>query len=253
MFNRILYPLLLALALVSARAAQPAHLVFLISEEGYRTTETLPPFIEQELKPLGYRVTVIRSAPNDPHDFVGLIDALRDADLLFVSVRRRSPHQDQLNAIRGFLAAGKPLVGIRTTSHAFSLGPNKTPTDPKLAMWPQFDAEVIGGHFTGDYNIRNVQISAAPGATTHRILRGVAVEKLLGNGGLYKMGPLEKDATLLLSGSIPGKPPEPIAWTNVYGTKRARIFYTSFGHADDLQNPEVRRLLVNSIAWGLGR
>jgi type 1 glutamine amidotransferase len=253
MITRFLACFLLGLTLAGARAAQPAHLVFLISEEGYQTATTLPLFIDQELKPLGYRITIIQSSPTDPHDFVGLIPALRDADLLFVSVRRRSPHRDQLDAIRGFVAAGKPLVGIRTTSHAFSLGPNKSPSDPKLAMWPAFDAEVIGGRFTGDYNIKNVKITSATGAGAHPILRGVAVDKLVGNGGLYKMGPLEKSATLLLSGAIPGKPPEPLAWTNVYGTKRTRIFYTSFGHADDLKNPEVRKLLVNSIAWGLGK
>lgn len=253
MITRFLAILVLGVAFSSARAAQPAHLVFLISEEGYQTATTLPPFIEQELKPLGYRVTIIQSSPTDPHDFVGLIPALRDADLLFVSARRRSPHKDQLDAIRAFVASGKPLVGIRTTSHAFSLGPNKSPTDPKLAMWPAFDTEVIGGRFNGDYNIKNVKISVGPGAGSHRILRGVAVEKLVGNGGLYKMGPLEKSATLLLSGTIPDKPAEPLAWTNVYGSKRARIFYTTFGHADDLKNPEVRKLLVNSIAWGLGK
>ena len=57
----------------------------------------------------------------------------------------------------------------------------------------------------------------------------------------------------LLVGTIPGEASEPIAWTNTYGPKRARIFYTSMGDPDDFKNPEFRRLLLNSIAWALNR
>ena len=67
------------------------------------------------------------------------------------------------------------------------------------------------------------------------------------------MSPLEPDTTPLLIGTIPDQQPEPIAWTHRFGEKRARVFFTSLGHPDDFTNAEFRRLLVNAIAWALGR
>ena len=60
------------------------------------------------------------------------VAALREADVLFLSVRRRTPPQEQLEAVRAHLDAGKPLVGIRTACHAFSPLPNAPVTDPRL-------------------------------------------------------------------------------------------------------------------------
>ncbi|MFZ2641325.1 MAG: hypothetical protein WA117_10040 [Verrucomicrobiia bacterium] len=44
-----------------------------------------------------------------------------------------------------------------------------------------------------------------------------------------------------------------MAWTRLYGAKQARVFFTSLGHVDDFQNPGFRRLLVNGVAWALGK
>jgi type 1 glutamine amidotransferase len=68
---------------------------------------------------------------------------------------------------------------------------------------------------------------------------------------LYRPGPLAADAQILLLGHIPGQPLEPVAWTRLYGDRRARIFYTSLGHESDFADSEFRRLLVNAVAWGL--
>ena len=46
------------------------------------------------------------------------------------------------------------------------------------------------------------------------VLRGIEVEKLVGNGSLYKVKPLTDTTTQLLIGSIPNQESEPIAWTN---------------------------------------
>ena len=72
---------------------------------------------------------------------------LASADAMLVGVRRRTPKAEQLELIRRFiLAAGKPVVGIRTASHAFSLRDKEPPAG--YAAWPEFDAEVLGGHYT---------------------------------------------------------------------------------------------------------
>ena len=230
------------------------HIVFMIGEDEYHTWDTLPDFAERELEPRGYRITTIKADPADKNNFPGLVEALRSADLLFVSVRRRTPPPNQLDAIRAHLNAGKPLLGIRTACHAFALRPNDPPAGPNQAVWQAFDPQVLGGHYTNHHpEGPKTSVTIAAGARNHQILKGLTVSQLVGAGSLYRVSPLEPDTTALLIGSIPDQPPEPIAWTHRFGEKRARVFFTSFGHPDDFTNAEFRRLLVNGIAWALGR
>ncbi len=63
--------------------------VFLIGEDEYQTERTLPEFARKELEPLGIRCTFAIADPKRPHDFPGAL-ALNDADLLVLSVRRRT-------------------------------------------------------------------------------------------------------------------------------------------------------------------
>lgn len=246
--------LFITLAAHSAESSRPAHVVIMIGEDEYKTWETLPVFAKGELESRGYCVTIIQADAADKNNFPGLIQALRDADLLFVSVRRRTPYKEQLDAIRAWLNAGKPLVGIRTTCHAFALRPKDKLTDSKLAAWQEFDPEVLGGHYVGHHgNKLKSAITVAPGAESHPILKGVAVTEFVSNGSLYQVSPLEADTKPLLIGAIPDKPSEPVAWTRLYGAKQSRVFFTSLGHVDDFQNPGFRRLLVNGVAWALGK
>lgn len=246
--------LFITLVANGAEPSKPAHIVIMIGEDEYKTWETLPEFAKSELESRGYRVTIIQADAADKNNFPGLIQALRDADLLFVSVRRRTPYKEQLDAIRAWLNAGNPLVGIRTTCHAFALRPKDKLTDPKLAAWQEFDPEVLGGHYVGHHgNKLKSTITVAPGAESHSILKGVAVTEFVSNGSLYQVSPLEAGTKPLLIGAIPDKPSEPVAWTRLYGAKQARVFFTSLGHVDDFQNPGFRHLLVNGVAWALGK
>lgn len=252
--TRLLLVLWFGLSLTASFAATSPHVVFMIGEDEYQTWETLPEFAEKELKSKGYRVTIIHADAKEKNHFPGLVTALREADLLFVSVRRRTPFKEQLAAIRAHLANGKPLIGIRTASHAFALRAKETVKDPKFDVWQNFDPEVLGGHYSNHHKKGpETSLTLAPGAEQHPILRGISPAKLTGDRSLYKASPLEKSAVPLLIGAIPGQSPEPIAWTNTYGPKQARIFYTSMGDPSDFKNPEFRRLLVNAVAWSVGR
>lgn len=242
------------LTAIAARAADAPHVVFLIGEDEYRTWETLPDFASKDLKPSGYRTTIVQADPANKNDFPGLVAALRDADLLFISVRRRTPPAEQLDAIRAHLAAGKALIGIRTASHAFALRGKDQPADPKLSTWQDFDPEVFGGNYSNHYKGDQVaSISFAPGAQSHPILKNIPAAKLPGHGSLYKVSPLGEGTKPLLIGAIVGQAPEPVAWTRLYGSKSARVFYTSLGHPEDFKSADFRRLLVNAIGWTLDR
>jgi type 1 glutamine amidotransferase len=256
MLKRLVFitALLLTLAVRTTTVQRMPHIVFMIGEDEYHTWETLPEFARRELESRGYRITTIQQDRTDKNNFPGLVDALRSADLLFVSVRRRTPPIDQLNAVRAHLAAGKPLVGIRTACHAFALRPTDPPAGPRQGVWQAFDPEVLGGHYTNHHpEGPRTTVTVAPGAGGHQILEGIVVAKLSGAGSLYKVSPLEPDTTPLLIGAIPDQSPEPIAWTHRFGEKHARVFFTSLGHPDDFTNPEFRRLLVNAINWALGK
>lgn len=234
--------------------AQAANLVFMIGEDEYLTWETLPAFAKSDVEPPGHHVTIIHAETADKNSFPGIVEALKDADLLLVSVRRRTPPKEQLDAVRAYLAAGKPLLGIRTASHAFALRPKDKLVDDSHANWQEFDPEVLGGSYTNHHKGEDKTIcTVSPGAESHDILKGVTISELIGNGTLYKNTPLAKTATPLLIGTIPNQPVEPIAWTHSFGPKQAKVFYTSLGHVDDFKEPAFRKLMMNAIAWALAK
>ncbi len=221
--------------------------VFLIGDDEYKTAETLPAFATSELEPAGIRCTFAIADPKAPHDFPGA-QALADADLVVLSVRRRAPSTEHMTLIRKYLDSGKPLVGIRTACHAFDAR-GKAPAGH--AEWTTFDPDVLGGHYTGHHaNNAQPEINLASVARPHPILREVQVP-FVSQGSLYKVSPLAATAEVLLNGTIAGHPTEPVAWINMRGPQR--IFYTSLGHPADFQIAGFRRLLKNAVVWSLER
>ena len=227
------------------------HVVFLIGEDEYKTWITLPAFAKKELSWRGLRVSVIEQTEGDKHSFLGLVEAMRDADLLFVSTRRRALPKEQLDAVRAHLDAGKPLIGIRTASHGFA---PRGEDASKGAAWATFDPEVLGGNYNNHHGAGpKTTVRVAPGEEANPLLIGVSLDQFSSNGSLYKVSPLKSTAKPFLIGSIPDQPTEPVAWTHSFGEKQARVFYTSLGHPDDFENPAFRRLLLNGILWATGQ
>lgn len=225
------------------------RLVIVSAEREYKTEESLPPFA---LKYLGntFNVSFVFADAEERNTLPGVESALDDADVLLISVRRRVLPKTQMAAIRRHVEAGKPIVGIRTANHAFSL--RGKPSPDGLAAWESWDADIIGGNYSNHYGTGpKVSVSVADKAEKHPILTGVAVETLFGAGSLYVVSPLKKSATALLNGTIPGKDSEPIAWVNETSHGN-RVFYTSLGHVGDFEQPEFNRLLSNAIHWVAG-
>lgn len=247
LFVKVLITINLCLICLTARAEN--HLVFLLGEKEYKTLESVPAFFEKDLKPAGYTATFITASHEDEvrNDFDGLAEALEKADACFISVRRRAPEKADMDALKAFVAAGKPILAIRTSSHAFHL--RGKPAPEGHALWESFDPEVLGGNYNGHYGKEAVAISVAKDAAEHPILTGLG--QLSGGDKLYRAAPLSKGTTLLLEGTIEGKPAEPIAWTNRTGPKQAKVFYTSLGQASDFKEAAFRDLLKNAIAWAL--
>jgi len=223
--------------------------VFLSAENEYKAAETLPEFAhELELKH-GLDCEILQASTEKQGEAIHTIsgmESLTDAELVVVYARRRGFPVDQMKYLREFLDRGGPLIGLRTASHAFD-SRGSAPKDHD--EWPKFDPEVLGGNYQGHYDAGPMAaITAAANVADHPILRGVELP-LLSSGSLYRPSPLAAGTQLLLVGTIPDQPPEPVAWTNRY--KDSRVFYTSLGHPDDFKNPQFRRLLLNAVFWAL--
>jgi type 1 glutamine amidotransferase len=230
-------------ALPSTAAEDGSRIVIMAVEDpnNYDAVNSMREFANRELRPLGHRVDLLEGNQALPTDFPGLVEAMRTADLLIVFVRRATLPKAQLDAIRKHLADGKPLLGIRTANHGF-VPPRSAPiTDSRLAAWPEFTPDVLGGQNTG-YETKEMpySVSLHPQAPKNSpLLAGVKPERIRGYQSLYKVLPLSEDATLLLLGTAAGHPPaQPIAWTRRRGEKWARIFYTSLGAPQDMQLPD---------------
>jgi type 1 glutamine amidotransferase len=222
----------------------------MIGEDEYETDKTLPDFAADELEPRGLRTTFVMADHDAPNDFAGL-DGLDKADLLLVSVRRRFPTAANLQRIRDFLAAGKPLVGIRTACHAFAERQGFNAPSGHVA-WQEFGRDVLGCNYTGHHgNDDQPAIHIHSAALDHAILHDFPIRPFKSGGSLYQVSPLAESTTLLLTGQIDSGAEEPVAWTNQSG--RSRVFYTSLGHVDDFNQPAFRKLLTEGIFWTLDR
>ena len=240
------------LAFVFALFASPAFsapplVVFLVGEGEYRTGETVPAWARRELEPLGVRCTfIIDDVKTDP-DFPQLAE-MEKADAFFVCLRRRGLPAEQLAMVRKFADSGKPVLGIRTASHAFA--PKEVAAG--RAAWETFDRDVFGGWYQNHYGkapatlARREEMNAA-----HPILTGVPAGELRFDSRLYKSRDLAPTTTVLMSATLEGQPEvrEPVAWINVGEHRKA--FYTSLGAPEDFEVPAFRRLLLNAVLWSV--
>lgn len=240
------------LFLATGFAADPArpHAVFVLGENEYRTAETLPEFAAKELESRGFKCSYVKAPPEGGHEFANF-QVIKDADLLIVSVRRRTPDREMMDLIRRHLDTGKPLVGLRTATHAF----DAKPSDDRHSSWSSFDRDVFGGHYENHYgNDLPPSVRATAGAERHPLLTGVDFEKFRTRYSLYRSRELIAATTTLLTGTIVvnGKEvTEPVAWANTNAGRR--VFYTSLGGPEDFKQPAFRRLFLNGILWSLNQ
>ncbi len=228
-------------------------LAIVMAEDEYDTATTLPEF-SQKFLVRDFRVHLLFANAEDPNDVPG-IDVLEECDVALMSIRRRVLPKPQMDAIRKYLADGKPLVAIRTTSHAFTLRDGSAAEG--FVDWPEFDRQVLGGYYRGHHGDAGpddpkTYVWAVAEAQKHPVMAGVPTEEFVVQSSLYRHQPLAKTATPLMMGRVEGPAPhEPVAWTNTtpWGGK---VFYTMMGHPDDFQVPAFERLLRNGLYWASG-
>ena len=220
---------------VTTHAASPPTIVLVSGEDEYNSAETLPAYAKFLETNHNYKTICLRRELK-PDTIAGL-EALERADLLILFARRMTLPDEQLKKFQTYFASGKPVIGLRTASHAFQ-------------NWLVFDKQVLGGNYQNHYGKELLpKIARHPAALRHPILRGVP-EAFASAGSLYRNTPLPTNTTVLLTGRIPDHT-EPVAWT--HDAKGARVFYTSLGHEKDFEDEAFRRLLLNAIQWALNK
>ncbi len=229
------------------------HWVVWMAEDEYGTDKTLTEWSTIHLA-RDFRVSWVHGDPNDRARNPGL-EVLDQADGLIVSVRRHPLPPEDMQRVRAFVNSGRPVLGIRTASHAFQV--REGIADPGLVEWPEWDHDVFGGHYTNHHRddlLTNVERLAG---ATHPLLGTLGKSQSKTNSlytsraSLYRVRPLREGAHILWQGSVLDEPSEPVAWTFVREDS-GRSFCTSLGHASDFDHHAFRALLLNAAHWLTG-
>src|SRR5262249_35265846 len=156
---------------------------------------TVPALVQRVLvDQLGLEATVLIGAGKDGI-IPGFAEAVKQADLVLLSMRRRAVPPQDLAALRAHLDGGKPLLALRTSSHAFDA---KGKPSAGLVEWSDFDPIVLGGNYHNHHPVGpTTTVQAVPAAEKHPILVGVTTP-FSSQGSLYKTSPLRPSATPLL-------------------------------------------------------
>ncbi|MBC8065466.1 MAG: ThuA domain-containing protein [Chlorobia bacterium] len=270
------------------------HIVLLAGDEEYRSEEGLPQLAKILSTRHGFKCTVLFSInekgeidPNVTSNQPGL-EALAKADLCIMLLRFRCWPDSQMKHFADYLDSGKPIIALRTSTHAFNYPADSTSPYRRFGWqskdWPGgFGKQVLGENWVSHWGNHGSQ--ATKGIVSHRahpILNGV--KELFGNSDVYEAAP-PPDAQILVWGQVllgmsrgdapaRGKkktaqgieqdinaPKMPIVWVRGVGSvgprvpsrasPKTRIVTTTMGAATDLQDEGLRRLLINASYWTL--
>ncbi len=261
------------------------HVVLVGGDEEYRSEESLPQLAKILSKYHGFKCTVLFAInpetgeinPDINNNIPGL-ESLKNADLMIIATRFRNLPDDQMQHVVDYVESGRPVIGLRTATHAFNIPAGKKfskyswNTDDKT--YPQgFGRQVLGETWIshhGNHGSQSTRGIFAKGQESNPILRGIKDGAIWGPTDVYGVRlPLPGDSTPLVLGQVvqgmkpndpavegdKNNPMMPVAWTKSYKSssgKTARVFTTTMGSSTDLENEAVRRLLVNATFWSVG-
>jgi len=212
--------------------------------------------------------------------------ALDTADLCVVALRFRELPDEQMKHFVDYLEAGKPIIALRTSTHAFAYEHNLhspyAKYDWRSQTWPGgFGQQVLGETWVshhGNHGQESTRGVINRAFRSDPLLRGVT--NIWGPTDVYTVEHLAfaRDAQAavppdlarvlvwgqVLSGMHSNDPPVagpkneplmPLAWQREYRGAHGKltpVFVTTMGAAVDLENEDLRRLLVNACYAAVG-
>ena len=257
------------------------QIVLVSGDDEYRSEETLPQLGKMLALHHGFKCTVLfpidpatgEIKPDHQTNIPGL-EALDTADLLILCARFRNLPDVQMKHIVDYVESGKPIIGMRTSTHAFNLDAKST-----YGHWTWtakdggFGRRVLGETWVahhGNHGSESTRGIVATGQEGNPILKGIKPGEIWGPTDVYTVKlPLPADCKPVVLGQVlvgmkaddkplEGKkndPMMPVAWTKSYtgkAGKAARVFTTTMGSSTDFESVGVRRMLVNATYWALG-
>ncbi len=258
------------------------HVVLVSGDEEYRSEEALPQLAKILAKHHGFDCTVLFAVNDDGvitptrTDHIAGLEALRTADLMVILTRFRDLPDGEMKQIADYVDSGRPIVGLRTATHAFNL---KSASAYAHYSWTSkvwdggFGRQVLGETWIdhhGHHGKQSTRGIIAPGEQEQPILRGIKDGDIWGPTDVYRVRlPLPGDSKPLVLGQVlegmsptdkpvsgpQNEPMLPVAWVKTYrgkSGKPARVFTTTMGASQDLQTEGTRRLLVNACYWAVG-
>jgi hypothetical protein len=260
------------------------HIVLVSGDEEYRSEEALPQLGKILAKHHGFKCTVLFAIdpntgeinPKINYNIPGL-EALKTADLMIIATRFRNLPDDQMKYVVDFIEAGKPIIGMRTATHAFNL--DKKSSYAKYT-WNNGDKDYQGGFgkqilgetwisHHGNHGSQSTRGIIASSQDSQPILKGIKNGDIWGPTDVYGVRlPLASEFKPLVMGQVlvgmksDDKPVEgkqndpmmPLAWIKEKSAEKnlGRTFTTTMGSSTDLATEGTRRMLVNAAYWCLG-
>jgi hypothetical protein len=254
------------------------HVVLLTGDEEYRSEEGLVQLGKILAFRHGFKATVLFAIDPkdgtinpDVNDSMPGFETLASADAMVMGLRFRRYPDEIMQHIADAYLAGKPIVAVRTSTHAFKFD-GKSKYDRysfRNKEWPGgFGRQVLGETWAGHLGTNHKEATRGVPlveAKDHPLLRGVG--KVFATSGEYKANPMP-DSTILMRGEVlagmsPDSPLEtggkndplqPVAWAREHKNEKGNtnlVLCTTMGAAADLLDESFRRLLVNGVYWGL--
>ncbi|MCM8535470.1 MAG: hypothetical protein NE334_06000 [Lentisphaeraceae bacterium] len=200
------------------------HIVLISGDEEYRSEEALPMMAKILAEHHGFKCTVLFAI--DPktgfinpyiNDNIPGLKFLEDADLMFIATRWRMLPDNQMKYFDDYLLSGKPVVGIRTSNHAFrnkkgsylhysqdykNLAPDIDPKDP---WFRGFGGLLFGDYYHkhhGKHKVESTRGKIAPGAEKHPVLNGIKDGEIWGATDVYGCRVTHLPITPLVLGQV---------------------------------------------------
>lgn len=260
------------------------HVVLLSGDEEYRSEESMPMLGKLLSQRHGFKCTVLFSVGADgaidptKGESVTGAEALDSADLVIMCLRFRHWPDADMKHFDDYLKAGKPIIALRTSTHAFNFDKNSiyakySWTAAADTGWEKgFGRQILGETWVSHWGSHKKEATKAivePSAASNPLLRGVT--DIFGTSDVYEANP-PSDAAILFRGQVlkgmtptdapadykkktkagevsVNDPMQPIVWTREVKNdagKTSKIFCTTMGAATDLTNEGLRRLVVNA-------
>ena len=257
------------------------NIVLISGDEEYRSEEAMPLMGKLLAEHHGFNTTVLFAT--DPatgivnpenQTYISGLETLKDADLVILMMRFRELPDENMKYFDDYLKSGKPVIALRTSTHAFAYSRNKTSPfayyswNAKDGKWPGgFGKQVLGETWVahhGHHGKEGTRALINGLFHQHPVLQGV--DDIWGETDVYTINALPDDAKVLLWGQVTlgmtpsselsyGKAVMPLAWAREYTQedgKKNRIFASTLGTALEFTREDMRRLVVNAAYWSVG-